>query len=197
MPSETDLLNDSLSQIGANRITGIDDGSVNANHCLTLYPSLRKALLRSHHWNFAEHRAELAQNVTPPLFEFSFSYTLPSDSLKVKEYNGSSLDTTNLTLFDVLERFKIEGRNLFTNDGEVKIVYIQDITDPNVWDPLFYQVLASWLASKLAMAITKNVEMSRSLLEDAVNILLPFAVAVDGQEGTITPFRSDDLIMGR
>ncbi len=53
MPSETNLLNDALSQIGASLITGIDEGSINANHCQLFYPSLRDDLLRSAHWRFA------------------------------------------------------------------------------------------------------------------------------------------------
>ena len=98
MPSETDFLNDALGQIGAARITAIDDGSVNANHCSTFYGPLRRSVLRSHHWNFAETRVELAQDVAPPAFEFAFAYTLPADLLKIKEYFGTNPDTTALVL---------------------------------------------------------------------------------------------------
>jgi len=94
MPSEVDVCNDALSQIGASVITALDDGSVNANHCTRLYPQLRKGLLRSHHWNFAEDRIELAQDATAPAFEFSFSYTLPANLLKIKEYNGATPTTS-------------------------------------------------------------------------------------------------------
>lgn len=199
MPSETDVINDALSQIGASNITAIDDGTVNANHAQRLYPALRDSLLRSHHWNFAMKRAELAQDATPPLFEFAFSYTLPADFLKIVEYNGASLDTSTLALFDSQEasRYRIEGRKLLTNDGEVKIVYLYRVTDPNIWDALFYQVVAGWLASKFASAIAKDHQKSRSLLQEALTILLPIAMAVDGQEGTIFPMMSDSLTWGR
>jgi hypothetical protein len=110
MPSETDLLNDALGQIGASRITSIDDGSVNANHCQTFYPALRDGMIRAHHWNFAIVRVELAQDATPPAAGWSYSYTLPADCLKVIEYNGGSLAITNPDLPRVLALFKIEGR---------------------------------------------------------------------------------------
>lgn len=198
MPSETDLLNDALGQIGAARITAIDDGSVNANHCLTFYPALRDARIRSHHWNWAVTRQELAQDVAAPAFEFAFSYTLPADCLKVVEYNGANLDTSNLSLFEAATpfRFKIEGRALLTNDGVVKIVYLARVTDPNVWDGLFYQGLAAELASKLATAIPKDAKLSLSLLEKAEH-LFSIARAVDGQEGSVEPFRVDTLTWGR
>ena len=197
MSSETDFLNDALGQIGAERIDNIDDGSVNANYCQTFYPALRRAALRGHWWNFAEDRAQLAQDVTAPAFEFSFSYSLPASCLRIKEYNGANLDTSNLDLINIIRQFKIEGRKLLTNDGEVKIIFIKDITDPNLWDPLFYQALATQLASKLAMAIPKSAKMSEALLVGAVDILFPEAKAVDGQEGVITAFQVDDLTWGR
>lgn len=199
MPSETDLLNDALSMIGAKEITSIDDGSINANHCKRLYPNLRDSVLRSHHWNFAMKRVELAQDATAPAFEFAFAYTLPPDCLKVVEYNGANLDTSSLSLFEAAaaDRYKIEQRKLLTNDGSVKIVYIQRVTDPNLWDSLFYQMLSTWLASKLAMPISKDVRMSSGLLDQVIKLMLPLATAVDGQEGSVEPYRSDSLTRGR
>lgn len=199
MPSETDCLNDALSQIGASPITAIDDGTVNANHCKRLYPALRDSLLRTHHWNFAMARIELAQDATPPLFEFAFSYTLPDDLLKVVEFNGAALDTSSLALFGSKEAeyYKIEGRQLLTNNGNVQIVYLRRVTDPNLWDAIFYQVVATWLASKLASAITKDERKAQALLKDAMLLLLPMAMAVDGQEGSIVPLASDSLTWGR
>lgn len=202
MPSETDCLNDALGQIGATPINAIDDGSVNANHCQRFYPALRDGLLRSAHWNFAMRRVELAQEATAPAFEFAYSYALPADLLKIAEYNGSTPSTgdgTDLTLLEArqLTKWRIEGRSLLTNDGEVKIVYVARITNPDIWDPIFYQLVATWLASKLANAIPKDHNMAKSLLAQAVDILLPIALAVDGQEGSVHPLSVVELIDGR
>jgi len=199
MPSETDVLNDSLGMIGANRITAIDDGSVNANHCQTFYPTLRDSALRSHHWNFSMKRVELAQDAATPTFEFQFQYTLPADCLKVVEYNGASQDTSQLTLLETVvpNRYRIEGRKLLTNDGQVKIVYIRREEDPNVWDGLFEQVITTWLASKLANAIAKDAKKSTELLKQVIDVLLPTAMAVDGQEGSTEKLITTDLIDGR
>lgn len=199
MPSETDLLNDALGQIGATPINGIDDGTVNANHCQRFYPALRDGLLRSAHWNFAMKRVELAQEATVPAFEYAYSYALPADCLKIVEYNGATPSTgtgTDLTLLEARKqgRWKVEARKLLTNDGTVKIVYIGQITDPNIWDGLFYQMVSTWLAAKLANAITKDGRTASALLRQAVDILLPMAAAVDGQEGSIDKLQSTDLI---
>jgi len=202
MPSETDCLNDALGQIGANRITSIDDGSINAEHCKVFYPPLRDGLIRSHHWNFAQKRVQLAVDAQAPAFEFAFSFTLPADSLKVIGYTGADPDTTTIPLLEQfndpnLPRYKIEARKLLTNDGTVSIIYLARITDPNIWDGMFYQLVASWLASKLAKAIMKDAKTSRELLSEAVDLILPLAAAVDGQEGTVDPMVVPDLISGR
>lgn len=204
MPSETDLLNDALGQIGATPITAIDDGTVNANHCQRFYPTLRDGLLRTAHWNFAMKRVELAQEAVAPAFEFAYSYALPGDPycLKVVEYNGDNPatgDGTDLTLLEArqLTKWRVEGRKLLTNDGTVKIVYVARITNPDEWDPIFYQLVSTWLAAKLANAIAKDNAMAKALLAQAVEILLPFAAAVDGQEGSVHPMAVTDLIDGR
>ncbi len=201
MSSESDFLNSALGTIGADRINLIDDGSKNANYCLTFWPSLRRALLRSHHWNFAERRVELAQDATPPLFEFAFSYQLPADLLKLKEFNGAALSTVATSAVDpstfwIADVFKVEGRKLYTNDGQVKIVYVADVTDPNQWDALFYQAASTLLAADLAGAIVKDSKLQLQLKGEGAQEL-SLAMAVDGQEQTDRGFVVDDLIWGR
>lgn len=201
MPSETDFLNDAIGQIGGVIITAMDDGSPNANWCKTFYVPLRQAALRMHHWNFAEARVELAQEAAAPAFEFAFSYALPASCLKVKEYN-SNLVAVDVALdpsyyYTVAGRFKIEGRKLLSNDGAVKIVYVSDVDNPNLWDPLFYQALATWLASKLALAINRDSARSQKLETSALGNLLPLAASIDGQEMTVLPYQVNDLLWGR
>lgn len=204
MPSETDLLNDSLGQIGATPITAIDDGTINANHCQRFYPALRDGLLRTTHWNFAIRRAVLAQEAATPAFEFAYSYALPGNPycLKVVQYYGATPSTgtgTDLTLLEALQfsKWKVEGRHLLTNDGEVEIVYIARVTNPDEWDSIFYQLVSTWLAAKLANAIPKDHAMATALLKQAVDLLLPLAAAVDGQEGSVETLQSNELIEGR
>ena len=201
MPSETDLLNDALSQIGEVSIGSISDGTTNADYCQALYPALLDSILRSHHWNFALTRVALSADVDTPVYEFAYQYTLPADCLKVVAYAGGDTSTVTMWYSEGYRAhplpFKIEGRKLYSNDGVVYIQYLARKTNPAEWDALFYQVVATWLASKLAMAITKDAKKSNALLQQAVTVLLPMALAVDGQEGSIEPFHTDDLLWGR
>jgi hypothetical protein len=201
MADETTVLNDALLQIGADPITGIDDGTANANVCKQFYPNLRDALIRAHHWNFAMKRATLAADAVAPLFGFSSQFTLPADLLKIVEYSGGNPvvvgGSVTTPLFAIPQRYVIEERKLLTNDTIVMIVYLSRVTNPDLWDGLFYQLVTTWLASKLALSIAKDASKAKALLEMATNLLLPMASAVDGQEGTIVPYESDALTRGR
>jgi len=194
MSGETDFLNDALGQIGADPIDNIDDGTVNANHCKRFWPPLRRAILRTHFWNFAEDRALLALSATVPAFEFANSFTLPENFLRVKEYNGANLITMPSTMWEYVPKmFKVEGRSILTNDGNVFMVFVKDVPDMTLWDALAYQAAASWLASKLANAIPKDEKKAAALLGMATQVLMPLALAVDGQENPVQPFIVDDL----
>ncbi len=197
MASETDLCNEALSLIGANIITGIDDGSINANHCARFYPTLRRSLLRSGSWNFAKQRVQLAMDAQAPVFQYAFAYTLPADYVKLVEYNGANLDPTTLALFQFRALYKVENHKILTNDAVVLIVYIRDVTNPNDMDGLFYELISTWLASKLANAIQKDSRRADDLLSTCMKLLLPMAAAVGGQEGSVEPFIVDDLTWGR
>jgi hypothetical protein len=201
--SETGLLNDALGQIGQGVIGGIDDTSIQANYCRLFYPPLRDGLTRSFRWNWSLVRISLVPDPVPPLFEFAFSYQLPPDCLRVWEYNGTNTFTGTgndlLNLFESSQgsRYKVEGKKILTNDGSVKLLYGARVTNPDLWDATFYQVVTTWLAGKLAMAISKDEKKAQALLAMASNVLLPLALSADGQESSIEPIQVDDIIWGR
>jgi len=152
-----------------------------------------------HHWNFATGRALLSASVTAPLFEYTFDYPLPADYLKMREYNSVPVNSGNYIWWEGqwVSRYVIEGLSLLSNDTPVYILYTKRVIDPNIYDALFYQVLTTWMASKLANAIPKDHKKASDLLSMAMNLLLPSAVSIDGQEGTVVPLVSDSLTWGR
>lgn len=200
--SETDLFNSALGLVGANPIRFADDDSTSSKMCMRFYVPLRNGLFRSARWNFCERRAQLAQLATPPAFEFAYAYQLPADCVRVWEYNGAGVTTSSYLVYyqtgiRYQPMFKIEGRSLVSNDSQAYIVYSQKISNPAEWDPLFYQMVETWLASKLAAAIPKDMQKSAQLLNQAVQVLMPMALAADGQEGSLQPFVADALTWGR
>ncbi len=182
MPSSTDVCNDALGQIGHNFITNINDSDRPAAVCKRFYDTSRDQVFRQNNWNFARKRANLARNLIAPLFEWTFSYQLPSDCIRPLR-----VGTTDAV------PWKVEGRNILTDEEGVSLLYTSRVLDPVQWDPLFYDALSILLASKLAKALIHDIKFSLSLFEQ-YSIAILEAAAVDGQEGTPDTIRVPDLI---
>jgi len=147
MASQVGICNLALTGLGAERIASISDNNENARRLTAIYESCLEDVLRSHPWNFALVRLQLALLVSTPVFGYDYEYQLPADCLRVLEVSDGSSLITN---------YKIEGRKLLLNYDSVYIKYIAKVTDPNQYTSQFIFVLASRLAAELAYPITNN-----------------------------------------
>ena len=86
--SETAIANSALAKIGAKSILSLDDDSREARLMKQQFAPLRDMLLRSHPWNFAIKRLELAASSTAPIFGFDNRFVLPVDYLRVLEIDS-------------------------------------------------------------------------------------------------------------
>ena len=205
MAGEVDLCNDALGQVGADSITSLDDENNRARRCKTFYAPVRDAALISADWNFAIARAELQQETTAPVFEYNYSYTLPADCLRVIRYAASNLVLGSQNVPETIsaelglwvdQHYRVEGRSLVCNDGQVWIEYLKQETNVGIWHPLFYQAVARMLASKLAASLWKDANASRALADEATQLLIE-AAGSDGTEGTALQMWVPDLITER
>ena len=94
--------------------------------------------------------------------ESANAFALPSDFLRVlKIHNG----TTDSVASDM--PYKVEGKNIITDEATVYLVYVSKDTDPNNYDSYLYEVLAYQLAADMAYGITNNATLAKNLLVDA------------------------------
>jgi hypothetical protein len=140
-----DLCNKALQRVGATTIMSLLDNSPEARACNLVYDSNRRDEIRKHRWNFAVKRAVLAPDVTAPLFDYRYAFTLPSDCIRVLRSATVELD------------WQIEGRKILTNDSDTLYLrYLADITDLAQWDPTFYNVCALALAVDISERLTQS-----------------------------------------
>lgn len=152
------------------------DDATNEGDLMRLhYPIARDALLRSHPWNFAIKRAELASSVTTPEFEYDYQFALPSDCLKVLR--------TELESDNIEDNYRVEGRYLMSNDDAVSIEYIAKITDTNQFDSLFVDILAQKIAAEAAMPLINDARVAQAA-SGSFESKLREARSIDAQEGT-------------
>lgn len=154
--SDTGICNIALRMLREQPITGLNDTANRAQMLNTIYADARDFCLAMHPWNFATRRKTLAQNLTPPDFGFQYAYALPASPycLRVMTVNEGRTPT-----------FKVEGRDLLTDDAAVDLLYIARITDVSTYSPGFVQMFATYLAQMIAYPLTGNQSRSDTLFE--------------------------------
>jgi hypothetical protein len=80
--TEVQICNEALGRIGEPVITTLAGTDVRSKTCNLFYHSIRNKLLTGHIWHFATVHAKLERAPTPPLFNWAYAYTLPSNFLK-------------------------------------------------------------------------------------------------------------------
>jgi hypothetical protein len=150
LATQLEICNLAMTVLGADTIVALSDSSANARRITAVYTPCLEDVLRSHPWNFAIMRTQLAVAVTTPTYGYDYEFALPADCLRVIEVSDSSAP---------IDEFKIEGVKLLINyNSSVYIKYIKNETDTTKYTSQFSFVLASRLASELAYAITNNKE---------------------------------------
>jgi hypothetical protein len=174
MASDVGIANLALLKLGKNRIASFQDGSVVADIFVEQYGPLRDILLRMG-WNFSRAYAALAATTTPPPFQYTLAFNLPSDFIRLEwagpaqNYGTLPPGTTqvpltvlgmpgaNLSDYNnaLCQDYRVVGRQIWSNIGTpLSIIYHARITDPNMFDTYFVEAFAWFLAMELCETIT-------------------------------------------
>lgn len=186
MASDVQICNVALIKIGQPSILSLTEDSLEARSCNLLYNDIRQEVLRSHLWNFAIKRVELAQSTDTPVFGYNYKYALPSDCLRVLRMDpeGDSIE------------FKIEDGYLLTNESQVYIRYVSNVTDPNKFDSSFRETLSTRLAAELAIVVTNDIDKANYYM-NMYEIKLGQSTGIGSQEGTPEQITADLWIESR
>lgn len=159
MLSRTQVINNGLQIIGAQRIDDPTEGSESARQAASVYDQTVREELAKQAWFFAKTQVRLAAAADAPTFRFERAFTLPSDFIRLVELE-------NRWVFNVLRYvdddprppYELQGRNLLADmTAPLGITYIRDLSDdPTIWSPVFSAVVSAALALKLAMTLTKS-----------------------------------------
>tara|TARA_R110002153_G_scaffold187360_3_gene340385 strand:- start:345 stop:929 length:585 start_codon:yes stop_codon:yes gene_type:complete len=185
MSSEVQICNLALTKIGEEQILSLTENNKRGRICNLHYEPIRDAVLRSHIWNFAIKRVELALSVDTPAFDFTHQFALPIDHLR-------SL-TTNLT---TTSEWKIENGYVLCTSDSVKLKYIAKIVDTNLYDSLFIEALAARLASEFAVPLTDSLSLQEQMFR-LYNGKIAEARSMDSMEGTPDNIEADGWLNSR
>jgi len=191
MASVVDICNSALNLLGASTISALTDDSKNARLCNQRYEPVRNRVFRSHAWNCLHKRVQLAQNSTAPVVKYSYAYALPSDCLRVLKVHNGSTDSIKSDI-----DYKLEGRNIVTNEGTVYIIYIAIDTDPNNYDTYLQESISHQLAADLAYAVTNNATLADKYMVRADERLRE-ARFIDATENSLGTIESSEFTDAR
>lgn len=191
--SEVNICNMALLGLGKDRINNLTDGNDRASACLEFYEPTRDALIRAFPWDFAKARKTLAPLAAAPDWGYAYQFQLPTQPkcLRVlmvngdREANGS--DNYGVT-------WVREGDKLLTDEATVKLLYLQQITDPTKFDALFYSLLAKRLERDIAYTVTKSVSKAQKAAE-AYEVAELEAFNTGSFESSLSDVDESDLLL--
>ncbi len=162
-PDSLAICNIALSKLGESPISGIDpNGSPAARLCYMHYHPVRREVLCATRWSFATQRTTL-QAAAEESGDGSraLAHTLPGDCLRVLEVSSPC--------------WTLRGRRIYCPAESVRLTYTADVDDPELFDPLFVEALATRLACKLCIPLTSSTTARQALTEEYHRIALPTA----------------------
>lgn len=184
--NDVNIANLALTELGADRISALDDQSTNARHVSTIYYPLLRRCLRRGFWNFALAEVALSKTTdVPVLSDYSSVFQLPSDFIRLRK-----------TSLGEGYSYKIKGRKIYCNSTSLSIEYVWFNTDPNTWDDSFIELFVKELQSALAYLITGSAAVKQAI-DAEKRIAGSNALAVNSQEVTPDAPKCGSWISGR
>jgi hypothetical protein len=158
--TEVQICSEALGKCGEPAITDIDGTDVRSKACKLHYDSTRSTLLSGHIWQFATVQAKLERSLMPPLFNWAYSYALPSNFLKTSD------------IWPEMAKYAISAGNVIhTNISDGYIRYIANMLDPTLFTRDFREALVYKLALALHPALVDKISSYQVLQKEALAMI--------------------------
>ncbi len=159
-----DICNLALSRLGESPIAEINaNGNLASRLCYMHYHPVRREVLCSNRWSFATVRTTLTSAEPGSAGDdmHQCRHSLPTDCLRVLGVNARS--------------WTLRGRAVYAPAREIKLLYIADVEDTALFEPLFTEALVLRLAWKLCIPLINSTTARQALGEEYQRIALPQA----------------------
>jgi len=182
--SSTDICNLALDLLSAGTVNNVESPTTPTEELLQRwYQHSRKKVLRTHSWNCATKRIQLAASSTDPAFGYSKQFQLPSDFIRLLTINDSTFTTDSPARPDLykLENGFILTSNLFSDSSVLNLLYVYNLESITQMDALLVDLIVYEVAMGVAYKVTDgNASVNR--IVELRKAALKIAQAIDGQE---------------
>lgn len=165
-------------------VISIDDVTVQAEACKSVYYMLRDQLLELHDWTFARERAPLLPSTTEPVYQYDYSYPLPADCIMPLEARADDWQGPELTWI-------VEADAIITNATDVYLKYTRRVEEPGRFTPAFSVALSHIIAATLAYPLTGKDKLEAKYMQIAESLAAK-AQTRDAQKGSQEPYLQQD-----
>jgi len=180
--SELDVVNQALSLIGKPAVTNTSDSPqafLMANRLQLLKPDILLETI----WNFAREYVSndtpLVNNFTP---EYPYTYQLPYNYGRFDRLAWPNVGATNYEITDGL---------LLCNARPITYYYVVNDAAYSTLTSSAVLALAHLVASKTALVLTNNINLTKYLEEQYTNVYLPKAILFNDMERQISQSPND------
>lgn len=163
IPTPLDICNIALSKLGEAPLAALDaNASPAARLCYMHYHPVRREVLSAARWSFAKRQTTIQSQEGDDTGLHSLPHTLPSDCLRVLGVNSAG--------------WTLRGRCIYCPQQEIRVLYIADIEDTSLFEPLFIDALATRLACKLCIPLLSSITARKALVDEYNHMVLPQAI---------------------
>lgn len=176
--SKVQVINAALALIGAKKLFATTDEVKSARLASDLYEISQNEIFDMPiDWHFATVRAELSRYGTAPAFGYEYQYLLPSRFRRIVALVDEDGDLTEYEwrrecCVEITGNDEFEHAVMLTNESEVFIKYIRQITNVNMWPAYFTKLVYINLAILLCEPLKQDKQKKNQILvmfEDARN----------------------------
>ena len=182
------ICSNALISLGDSPISSFDEASFSdrARLAANLYEPVRDYVLRSHPWNCAIKRVQLAPMATRPAFEYGYQFLLPGDFLRV----------LSVGLEGERPRYKVEGKRILLDWNACLLRYIWRNEDPATWDAMLVWGMTAAMRAVLSYPTNQSTNHEQ-IVDQALKDLLKRARAVDASEDEPDALDDSPLLLAR
>ena len=186
------IANVALTLVGTRLLSSYTDNSKECVLISTNWDFYRLAVLRDGFYNCATNRAVLTQNqnYTAP-FGFTNQFLLPPDFVRVKWLMGDSGP-----MQDDTSAYRIENGNLLTNMSQINLVYVFNLINPALMDPLLSDAFAAYIAKEICYSLTNSDSLKQDMQKE-YKLRRQRALFVNGAENPAEVIDADIWLRAR
>jgi hypothetical protein len=180
MPSsQIEIVNGALVELGETILSGLPQNTLASDVALQVYDQVYQDLLGKAPWRFAVKKETLSQDIATPPNEWTYQYSLPAQCMRVLRVYPQA-------------RYEIFKNKLYANTSELAIDYVEKVSESYLPAP-FVRLFTLELAVRMCMSITNDVDLKKSLQQDA-RMQFAAALSADAQQRPNVPIVSSPFV---